>query len=391
MTNPSPSACFQAHVELWGNGLCTAWRRQALAMHEAGVPLRLLPWGELRPSSDLALQEVRHLLDAVVTPNVWLAAAALPPSAVRHISAARIQARRRTGGRLVFIGMIERDRLSPALVEAGACVRQWWLPCQTNVEAFASSGVARERLRKVGIPFVEGNPFLSLVGRERAPGILRFYHIGSLCPRKDQTKMVLSFLRAFSPGEAELEIKVSNAYPDVVPDSRLPEYWLGDDLVRQRGWDTENVRQYVRVSYGFWEESRIVELHARSDVYVSLSHGEGWDMPAFDAVQAGNRVVYTPSGGPQEFVGDDEYLVPFSRRVRCPAVYRWESDACWADYDEADAVVAFQRAANGSLDKKHRTDLSRFTMSRLGKTMKSLLLEMSQPVRAQAVLKGPRK
>ena len=50
-------------------------------------------------------------------------------------------------------------------------------------------------------------------------------------------------------------------------------------------------------------------LHARGDCYVSMAHGEGWDVPAFDAVAYGNPVVVTGWGGPRAFLDDDAFLV----------------------------------------------------------------------------------
>ena len=43
-------------------------------------------------------------------------------------------------------------------------------------------------------------------------------------------------------------------------------------------------------------------LHATGECFVSLSHGEGWGMGAFDAATLGKPVLIAPYGGPAEYL-----------------------------------------------------------------------------------------
>ena len=46
-------------------------------------------------------------------------------------------------------------------------------------------------------------------------------------------------------------------------------------------------------------------LHEIGDAYVSLSHGEGWALGAFDAATRGTPVLATGFGGHRDYLGDD--------------------------------------------------------------------------------------
>jgi len=50
-------------------------------------------------------------------------------------------------------------------------------------------------------------------------------------------------------------------------------------------------------------------LHARGDAYVCTSRGEGWGIPAFDALAHGNTVISHNAGGLAEFVTPENSLV----------------------------------------------------------------------------------
>jgi len=62
-------------------------------------------------------------------------------------------------------------------------------------------------------------------------------------------------------------------------------------------------------------ESDLLRLHARADCYVSLSHGEGWGIGAFDAATYGKPVIATAFGGSLDYLHPDAACL-----VRCRMV-----------------------------------------------------------------------
>jgi glycosyltransferase involved in cell wall biosynthesis len=53
------------------------------------------------------------------------------------------------------------------------------------------------------------------------------------------------------------------------------------------------------------DDNLINSLHYYADCLVSPSHGEGWSIPAFDAMCFGNTPICSNFGGPSDFIGDE--------------------------------------------------------------------------------------
>jgi hypothetical protein len=272
--------------------------------------------------------------------------------------------------------MMERDRIGPIAVALANQV-DWWLANPANAEAFVRSGVDVSRIKVVPVPFFPDDPMLALVGRQRGAGVPKYYHIGNLCTRKDQANLLLGFMRAFKPGQAELRIKTTHVdvgYPSGV---QLRTMYLADERVRNNGWVSSNVTApHVEIIHARWSEEQMIELHRWGDVYLSIAHGEGWDMPAFAAILAGNLLIYTPSGGPQSFACESDLMVRQTGWETCNRFYNWEADARWITYDEEHYVEQLRTSADNLPAKEHHRDFTPFTAKAVGALMRSYVEPM---------------
>src|SRR6185369_9601941 len=195
-----------------------------------------------------------------------------------------------------------------------------------------------------------------------------------------QDKILEAFLLAFAPGEAHLVMKVNPLSKPVVgfhigPVEALQEL-LRKPEVRSRGWSFDNCSNSLEFVIGQISAEKIAALHSFGDIYVSLSRGEGFDMPAFDAKLAGNQMVYTPSGGPLDFAGETDVVVPSTGMIPCHPMYGWEPDAMYLDFDVRRAASAMRYAVNAKADVVD--DMSRFRAEAVGKQMLRNLEEVTQ-------------
>jgi hypothetical protein len=124
-------------------------------------------------------------------------------------------------------------------------------------------------------------------------------------------------------------------------------------------------------------EKQMVGLHRWADVYVSASHGEGFDMPAFDSVLAGNRLVYTASGGPEDFASPDDFLVPWAGHEPTHAWYDWEDDAQWTKVPVEFLCDTLEAAADAvRTNAPHaKRDVSMWSSEVVGKRMRDAMSE----------------
>jgi glycosyltransferase involved in cell wall biosynthesis len=300
----------------------------------------------------------------------------------------------------VISTVFERDRLGAELVRGLQRVGQIWVACEQNRRVLEEHGL--ERVRVVPIPYFEDDPLLKLRGRTRKPGPPRFYHVGKWEPRKAQDKLLLAFLRAFEPGEAYLVLKTKELVTPITGYPQGPAQAaaeaLQDPSVRARGWTEATMNKCVQVASKRYTAEQMVKLHGACDVYLSLSRGEGWDMCAFDAKLAGNLLVYTPSGGPQDFAGPYDVEVPMESKILRHSFYDdWEEDACYGDYHVMDAVKAMRRAAallqgGIKIGEQERPLLpQRLLQCRaetVGKAMLGYLEELLQPTGAPVFERG---
>lgn len=270
--------------------------------------------------------------------------------------------------------VFERDRVSEHAVRCLNRVGMVWVANDTDKAMLERCGV--ERVAVVPIPHFAGDPLLKLRELPRLAGPVRFYHIGKWEPRKSHNEMIGLFLMTFKPGEAKLYFKTSTTAPDfsqyeshddymaqdpsfhsgprgphtdrlVIPYPSGPaksvQRWLTDTRVKANGWTLESVNKDVHLIQRRISAEQIRQLHRMGDIYLSLSRGEGFDMPAYDSKLAGNMLVYTPSGGPQMYAGNSDVMLPFSGTIKAHPFYRW-GDAEYGDWDMAEGAKVIRRA-----------------------------------------------
>jgi hypothetical protein len=287
--------------------------------------------------------------------------------------------------RRVIYTVWERQSVPLHVIQPLETVGQVWVACHDNAHMLNRCGLPREKLRVVPVPYFPDDPHLDLEGRTRdMKRPVCFYSIGKWEPRKDQHRAMLSFLRAFRPFQCAFVVKTSAYGPNAPGYPKTPEESLALNLrdpdVIRNGWTHENVTKGgLMVVTGVLPDDAIVNLHRLGDVYVSLSHGEGFDMPAFDAKLSGNLMVYTPSGGPQDFRGGwDVQVNPSERTVPCNIWYQWAGSS-WLDHDVDVAAHAMQLARERVLDGKRSRDMdpTPFSAEVVGRKMLGYLEELT--------------
>lgn len=354
---------------LWSDpadGWAIASRANARAMKESGVDVRLLSWAGVSPKlDDATLDEVRTMLKPPPRDG-WgfyifsctLAGAKLmmdrPLPILLNMRAPR-----------TFYTTFERLNIEPELVAPLNQLDGIWVPCSQNLEVLEKAGV--KNVSWIPFPYFDDDPHLKLEPPSREPRT--FYWIGRWEPRKAPDNLLRAFLRAFKPGETRLVMKTS------------PILWHGrwpsiEDVIKAElavrevitnGWTEDNWNDSIEIITGRLTKEEMVALHAAGDVYVTASRGEGTDLPALQAKLSGRRLVTTDSGGPRDFLGERDILVPPSGVTLVDPVYEWGQGALYTDYKLADLVAALQKARSGSPDDaRGHWPKDRFHCSRVG-------------------------
>jgi glycosyltransferase involved in cell wall biosynthesis len=284
----------------------------------------------------------------------------------------------------------ERDRVDSALIEVLRGVGELWLPCDDNVKAFMASGMPPERIYVMSHTY---NPATHLPtqiawprGSEVVPEGRRFYNIGKWEPRKNQHGLIGAFLHAFTPKDrVSLLIKTHGwgYWDDYPPPEESLEMWVQDERVIANGWTPQNIQRVLRIMVDKITDAEIAELHKQSNIYVTASHGEAWDMPAFDALCAGNSLVHVGYGGTRDYA---DLVTQFCTVTEVPftmgpthAGYFWEPGAQWANYEHADLVAALKQA-KAPVRRVHPPRFDRFSRVNVGYEMMQRVLGRAKEV-----------
>jgi glycosyltransferase involved in cell wall biosynthesis len=177
-----------------------------------------------------------------------------------------------------------------------------------------------------------------------------FYSINVWDPRKALADLVTAFARAFcGDDKVSLLLKTSTAMHPLA----LERAWAGGIAERVSALqdaivgETGKAPAHIRVIAADDVAGRVIDaLHATGDCYVSLTHGEGWGMGAFDAAACGKPLLITPYGGPTDYLPHDYPGFIDYKMVR---VSGWTPDAShqppqrWAQADLVDAERKLRR------------------------------------------------
>ncbi len=226
------------------------------------------------------------------------------------------------------------------------------VPSQFNAEVFGSAGLAApiEVVPHVAPAPLAGEPI------DIAPGAFVFYTIAEWTTRKAVFHTVRAYLDAFTADDPVLLIVKTTHVDHTVPNaggSKLVEpgmtSWALARLIAGR-----RDAPAVRLLLGTRADEEITALHARGDCFVSLSHGEGWGIGAFDAAAFGRPVVTTGWSGHLDFLGGSPYLVDYELvAVNDPlGEPSYTSDQRWAEPDLAHASALLAEIAADPRDAR---------------------------------------
>jgi glycosyltransferase involved in cell wall biosynthesis/tetratricopeptide (TPR) repeat protein len=215
-----------------------------------------------------------------------------------------------------FRGVITQTHaVTKALLDSGVAVPVHHVGCAVDLSPFAA--VAKRRAKRGRRPPVD-----------RAHPVV-FLHVSSCFPRKGVDLLLAAYGRAFSRDDAvRLVIKTfPNPHNDVAEQiERLPGAAPAVELIEED-----------------LDESALLALYEAADVMVLPTRGEGFNLPAVEAMAAGLPLIVTAHGGHADFVGPavartlDYRLAHSQSHVHAPG-------SLWAEPDREDLVAALREA-----------------------------------------------
>lgn len=294
----------------------------------------------------------------------------------------------RPGQRNVHYTMFEADGIPAFWVEQARLADLVVLPTEASRLAWESSGVPADKLRVSplgvdGAAFAAPTPPLPLTaaGRPVESYRTRFLNVAELRPRKNHLGLIQAWLEATRPDDDAVLILKMNVFAE-----RVWPAFDADlaDLQSRIGRTLAQGAPCLFLPYQL-PESQMPALYASASHYISMSRGEGWDLPMMEAAAADLTPIAPRHTAYTTYLSDDSAhwlpapLVPAEFNQRLGAEDRIFFEGLnWWDPDVAAAAATIRAIIDGTAPlpaSPQRRVLEEFTWEAAGRSLLAILSE----------------
>jgi glycosyltransferase involved in cell wall biosynthesis len=245
--------------------------------------------------------------------------------------------------RTILLTTWEANVLPGRYIENLNRMREIWVPCRYNLEAF------RQQLKTpvFQLPHpvrASGFNAIDRAATSRKLGVgesdFVFLSVASWQSRKNLPLLVEAFVRAFA-ADRRVKLVIKTSYDFTSKQEVVAQ--IARAIGRAHPACAFPVEERIRLYAGIWPEEPMAALMQRADCYVSLHSGEGWCYPLFDAASNGTPVVATGYSGPLDYLDREHHhlvryeLTPVDPRQQ-PRNFPFTSEMLWALPDLLHAV-----------------------------------------------------
>lgn len=178
-----------------------------------------------------------------------------------------------------------------------------WVPNTDNKIRLINDGIVNTKVVPYAFDLSKYQQENKKINLYSANSTFKFYYIGDLNDRKNIVSILKCFHSEFSNGEpVSLIIKLrkfgvdQKTLHDVFVDFSTN---LKKQLRIHKNIDHYPTEIVITADTG----SEVIQsLHNTCDCYMGISHGEGWSIPAFEAMCYGNTPICGDEGGPKDFI-----------------------------------------------------------------------------------------
>lgn len=281
------------------SGYATATRTLVLQLLRRGfkVQLEALPWGRAPlplPASVKALLEKAMQTRTERGPRLNFCIAP-------HF-------RREPGRGAIGYTMLETDGVPPHWVQPCQAMDEVWVPSDFNRWTFSRSGVNRNKIHVLPLG-VDTTIFSPEAEPFRAPGVQGFIFFSNFewVWRKGYDILLRAFAEEFAASpDVYLLLRTYSNGPDFDPSGRKISQWLQQFLRGQ-----EKILSRILLLPGVYDDRQMASFYTGSHCYILPTRGEGWNLPALEAMACGRPVVTTGWSAQLQFLTEENsYLIP---------------------------------------------------------------------------------
>lgn len=144
---------------------------------------------------------------------------------------------------------------------------------------------------------------------ESSNSAFKFYTIADLNERKNLESIIRCYYHTFKYNENTILILKLSRHNVEADALRQSIAHMCQDIQKQMRM-YRDISRYppIRIMTERISDDMIYSLHKTGNCFVGASHGEGWSIPAFDAMCFGNKPICSDEGGPKMFIDRNNKL-----------------------------------------------------------------------------------
>lgn len=179
-----------------------------------------------------------------------------------------------------------------------------WVPCNFSKESLKRDGLKNIKIVPHACNVEDYIDAKEIYAHGLIKNNFKFYYIGDTNDRKNLDDIIRCFHVAFSPSEpVDLILKIGSPMGEN----------NANELINRK---SETIKRELRLYSNLLDYKKefiisrnlsrkeILNLHSICDCYISPSHGEAWNIPAFEAMAFGSTPICSRTGGPMDFIDD---------------------------------------------------------------------------------------
>jgi len=265
------------------------------------------------------------------------------------------QVRRASLKRIVNYTMFEGTRIPSAWARASQGHARVVVPSESSRRAWIAGGTPEQRVRicPLGVDpalFSAAAEPLQLRRQNGDPVSqyrVRVLHISDLGPRKNVPGLLRSWIRATTARDDAMLLIKAGAAPGAMESFRARL----SAIERESGKALRDAAP-VHIFKDVLPDAAMPNLYAAATHYISMSFGEGWDLPMMEAAAAGLKTIAPNHSAYQAYLDPASAILIPSREV--PAAYSGDSatallfaNANWWEPDQDEASRLIRSAIDG--------------------------------------------
>jgi glycosyltransferase involved in cell wall biosynthesis len=209
-------------------------------------------------------------------------------------------------------------------------------------DGYVAAGIAAERAHVVPLGFDPAiyHPGVAPIPTDNAQACI-FLFVGSLVDRKNVAQLVAAYTAAFAPSDP-VALLIKHDSLGMYGDARMAE--------TLRGYQERSDVPPIRFIESYVTDDQMARFYRTATALVQPYRGEGFGLPALEAMACGIPVVVTGGGSTDDFVDERVgYVIPAARVALGSRIGDFElaGEGWWLDPSTEALVAILRRIAAG--------------------------------------------